>query len=314
MGFLSKLFDPGKEDRDAATKKANEGIITGGSATGPGGLSLGFDFSGGKTSVNSSLGDFGPLLQQLIGGAGAGFGQAGQQNPLGDLTGSGSLAQGDNAAQLEGLKQLFQSSLGSAQADPFDLGAGISEKLRALSERRNTRNTQKTFDRLQASGNLGSSSGAAQAFELENQQNEQGLQFDLAGLSAGQGLQKDAVARLMGASGQSENILSRMFGQSMAGTQLDNQNQITGFDAFLRNQQQGTNIGLANLQGGMGLSQLPMALQNMLQGLGGQASNTLFASAGIDQTNAAMAKSPFLEALTAAGSLTSSIVGTGGIG
>jgi hypothetical protein len=81
MGLLSKLFDPGKKDRQRAAARADQAQVVGGSATGPGGLRTGFSFdSGGRATQTSDLGSFAPFLAQLQGlggqqlaGAGAGL-------------------------------------------------------------------------------------------------------------------------------------------------------------------------------------------------------------------------------------------------
>jgi len=281
MGFFSDIFDPGADDRDAAAAAAEQGVITGTSASGPGGVTAGSTTADGVTSTEFGLGSFEPLLGGAQGTAQMGFDQANQ--------GFGDFAQFD---QFGGLGQMFQQAMGTASADPFDLGADVSSRLRELSERRNQRNVNKTFDRLFAGGNLGSSAGIARAGDLERNIHEQGLQFDLAGLQAGQSLQKDAFGRAMGAV----------------------QGQGSIFQNFLANQRQGANIGFGGIQSAAGLSQLPLAFMQATGNEATRASNTQFASAGISQQNAAMAKSPFLEALNAAGGIASSLAPGGFLG
>jgi hypothetical protein len=330
MGFFSKLFDPGRDDRRAAASLAQQGIIKGGSATGPGGITAGFDFSGGRGSITSGLGSFQPALEQMQ-GASANFlnqAQGGLPPELAALAegtigrlGSIDVNRLSNESDFAGFGDIFQSALGTAQADPFDLGAGISERLRALSERRNQRSVNKMFDRLKSTGNLTSSAGIQRAGDVENQLFEQGLQFDLAGLQAGQGIQRDAFARALGSSGAREGIGARQFGEEFGLEQLGGQRALQQFGVggdmfskFLQNQAQGTQLGLATNASAMATSQLPLAFLQALQGSTGQASNSLFAASGINQQNAAMAKSPFLEALKAAGSFASGIAPGGFFG
>ena len=324
---MSSIFDPGRADRNTAAGQAQQGIITGGQATGPGGISAGFNFSGGQGSINSSLGSFAPLLAQLQGLAGQGFQQAGGGLPpelmalMGgtiDRLGQQDISQLTNQQDFAGLGDVFQSSLATAQADPFELGSGISAKLRQLSERRNSRLVNRTFDRLKASGNLGSSAGLERAGNVERGIFEQGLNFDLAGLQAGQGIQRDAFGRLMAASQGREAIGGRQFGESFAIENLGGQRALQqfgvgsqGFQQFLQNQMQGFNIGAGATGAGANLSQLPLSFLAALQGTTGQASNTQFAAAGINQNNASLAQSPFLQALNAAGGFAS---GFGAIG
>ncbi len=330
MGFLSDIFDPGKKDREAAAGLAQQGIITGGQATGPGGISAGFDFSGGVGSITSDLGTFAPALEGLQGLSAQGLAQAqgGLPQGLKDLGAStiGRLGEMDvsrlqNQQDFAGLGQIFQGAMGTAQADPFDLGADISARLRSLSERRNQRGVNKMFDRLKRTGNIGTATGIGRAGDLERNLFEQGLQFDLAGLQAGQGMQQQAFQRALGASQGREAIGARQFGEEFGMEQLGGQRALQQFGVgdqqfqqFLANQQQGANIGIAGTQAAAGLSQLPLAFQQALMQSTGQASGTMFGAAGISQQNAAMAKSPFLEALNAAGSFASGIAPGGMMG
>jgi hypothetical protein len=311
MGFFSKLFDPGRDDRRAAASLAQQGIIKGGSATGPGGITAGFDFSGGRGSITSGLGSFQPALEQMQ-GASANFlnqAQGGLPPELAALAegtigrlGSIDVNRLSNESDFAGFGDIFQSALGTAQADPFDLGAGISERLRALSERRNQRSVNKMFDRLKSTGNLTSSAGIQRAGDVENQL-------------------FDAFARALGSSGAREGIGARQFGEEFGLEQLGGQRALQQFGVggdmfskFLQNQAQGTQLGLATNASAMATSQLPLAFLQALQGSTGQASNSLFAASGINQQNAAMAKSPFLEALKAAGSFASGIAPGGFFG
>jgi hypothetical protein len=270
MGFLSDIFDPGKADREQASSQAQAGIINLTNTSGPGGITAGSEFADGQGTTELGLGSFQPLLDQAQGTASQGFAQAGAGfedfSQFGDF---GSL--GD----------IFKGAQSTAQADPFDLGADVSARLRALSERRNQRTVNRTFDRLKASGNLGSSAGIARAGDLERNMFEQGLQFDLAGLQAGQSLQKDAFSRVLGSQQSRGNI----------------------FQQFLANQAQGANIGFGGIQSAAGLAQLPLSFLQAGGAEASRASNTNFAAAGISSQNAANAKSPFLEVLNAAGGL-----------
>ena len=323
MGFFSDIFDPGRRDREAAAGAAQQGIIEGTSATGPGGIQAGFDFSDNQATVTSDLGSFTPTMEGLQGLSAQGLTQAGGGLPPElaalasgtiDRLGQTNVEQMSGASDFAGLGQVFQSSLGTAQADPFELGAGISQKLRQLSERRNTRLVNKTFDRLKRSGKLGTSGGAGIAGELDANLQDQDLKFDLAGLQAGSQMQRDAFGRLTGASAAREGIGSRAFAESFGLEQLGGQRALqqfgvgnTMFDSFLRNQQQGANIGIAGAQAAAGVSQLPRAFLQAANSSAGLASGTHFGEAGVHGQSAAMAKSPFLEALNAAGSFATGI-------
>jgi len=272
MGFLSDIFDPGRRDREAAAAQSQQGIIEGSSVTGPGGITAGSQFADGQGTTELGLGSFAPLLEQTQGIASQGFAQAGEGfedfSQFGDF---GSL--GD----------IFKGALGTAQADPFDLGADVADRLRQLSERRNDRKINRQLSRLQASGTSDSVSGIFQKGETARELREQGLQFDLAGLQAGQSLQKDAFGRVLGSQQSRSNI----------------------FQQFLANQAQGANIGFGGVQSAAGLSQLPLAFLQAGGAEATRASNTNFGAAGVSAQNAASAQSPFLQVLNAAGGLAS---------
>jgi hypothetical protein len=206
----------------------------------------------------------------------------------------------------------MDSSMGTATADPWELGSQVSDKLRALAERKNKREAMKMFDKLRSNGQMSSSMGAARAFELDNQQFEQGMQMDLAGLDAGRGLQSDAMQRLMQAQQGRAGLNQQLDANSINSAGLSS----SLLDAFLKNQSQGVNIGLANATGGQNLAQMPLSFMQAMLAAGGASSNSFFQKAGVDQNNAAMAKSPFLEAVNAAGGFMSGLgsIGVGGGG
>ena len=314
---MSSVFDPGKSDRKRARKNAEKGVIEGGGISGPGGISAGFDFSNNRSTVSSSLGDFAPLLDQLIGGSQGFFDQANAGLPpelrsLGEQT-IGNLGQSDfnrltNESGFNRAGEAFRRNLDFANRDVFDVGDEISSRLRGLSERRNQRHVNKMFDRLQRTGNLTSSAGIQRAGDEERNLFEQGLQFDLAGLQFGQGELARNFQQAMQAGGLQEQIGQRQFGEDMGINQFNNQAALqqfgvgsSMFDQFLQSQQQGTQLGLATMAGGTALSQLPLQFLAASQNAATLGSNSRFAQAGVDSQNAANAGSPFLDALTAAG-------------
>lgn len=317
------LFDPGKGARKRAAALAQQGIIKGGGFSGPGGISGSFDFQKGVGTSNFNLGSFQSSLEGLQRLSQQGLDQAGRGLPpelqaLGqgtiDSLGQNQFNRLGNESDFNALGGVFQNSLQTAQADPFDLGSTISEKLRLLSERRNSRLVNKTFDRLKASGKLGTTGGANIAGELDANLQEQGLRFDIAGLEAGRGIQQDAFGRVLGASGQREQIGARQFGEDLSQNAFTNQASLQQFgvgqdlfSSFLRNQAQGSQIGLAANASALATTQLPLAFQQAALAAQGQASNSLFAASGVEQTNAQLAKSPFLEALNAAGQFAGNI-------
>ncbi len=324
MGFLSKIFDPGKGDRKKGKKLAGESVLRGGELEGPGGIGAGFSFDPktGEGTSQLSLGSFAGALPQFQQLATQGFEQAGAGIPgleaLGQRTqdrlGNIDIQRLQNQGDFQGLGQIFQQAQGVAGADPFDLGAETSNRLRALSERRNQRQVNKFFDRLKRGGNLTGSAGIERAGDLERNLFEQGLQFDLAGLQAGQSLQRDAFGRLIGASGQREQIGARQFGEEFATEQLGGERALQQFgvgtstlDAFLRNQQQGANIAGAGVAGGVGLAQSPLAFLQAQQSLQSNRSSTQLGASGQFLTAANQAKSPFLEAVNTAGSFITAI-------
>jgi len=301
---MSSIFGGGgSSDRRRAKRKANDAVFTGGSFSGPGGIGGGFDFSDNQASFNSDLGALGPLFEQLLGVSQAGLSQATGGLPP-ELT---ALFQGGidqlggisnpNTADFEGLGSIFQNSLGVANADPFQLGGGVADKLRALSKRKNQRDVANTFDRLKASGKLGTTGGANIAGELEQNIFDQGLQFDLAGLDAGRQLQTDAFGRVLGSSQAREGIAGRGFQEAFQSILAQMGIGQQGFQDLLQSQAQGANIGFGAGQLAGQTSQIPLNFLSALLGAGTTSSNSLLASAGIDQVNAqleqAEAQGPF---------------------
>jgi hypothetical protein len=323
MGFLDKLFDPGKKDRRAGQQAAADATFTGGSTTGPGGITSGFDFSGKRGTTQFGLGSFDPLLQglQQAGAAGLSQSQAGLPPHLQALFASAQedlatphLAHTDLGSTMGGLQQLFQSQLGTATADPFALGSSVSERLRALSERRNKNEVQNQLAQLQQSGRLGASFGVAEAFETQARQDRQGLEFDLAGLQAGQGIQQNALAALFGASQGIQNVGAQQFGQQLSGQQLladfanarFNQGSLA-HQLELAQKQQGFQQGTGAVQSAAGLSQLPLAFQNALLQAQGLKSDVDLGRATTNMQAASLAKSPLLEAVNTVGQFFSPI-------
>ena len=327
---MSSVFDPGKEDREAARIKGDAGIIKGGAFSGPGGLSGDFNFAGGRGASNFGLGSFQNQLDmfQQMSAAGGAQAQAGLppelralgENTIGQL-GTGQFDRFINESNFNALGDIFNESSSLAMSDPFELGAGVSEKLRALSDRRNRRLVNSTFDRLKASGKLGTTGGAGIAAGLDANLFDEGLKFDLAGLEAGRGLQSDAISRIFGSAGLREQIGARQFGEDMGVAQYGDNAALQQFGVgsdmfrqFMANQAQGAQLATLGAQGAQGVAQMPLAFQQMMMAANAQASNSQFASAGIDQQNAAMAQSPLLNALTTAGSLAGSLSGAGLLG
>ena len=287
MGAILGSGSAGRERR-RARGKGNQAIFTGGGFTGPGGIGANFNFSGNQGTGGTTLGELGPLFQQLI---------ASSQGNLGglppELTDLFKKAQGDlsnigqnNLQDFEGLGSVFNSSMNVAGADPFALGAGVADKLRQISERKNQRLVANTFDRLKSSGMLGTTGGAGIAAELDQNLFDQDLQFDLAGLQAGQSLQQDAFGRMMGASQGREGIAGRGFQEAfqkiLGGTGL--QSQLFGMG------QQQQQLGQAQAEGAGNLSLLPLQQLMALLSAGSTSSNSLLGSAGIDQGNAQIAQ------------------------
>jgi hypothetical protein len=326
---MSSVFDPGKKDRDRARAAGEKGIIKGGSFSGPGGMSGSFDFSGGKGTSNFNLGSFQNQLDmfQQMSAQGGQQAQGGLppelralgENTIGQL--GGEFNRLGNEQNFNALGDVFNQSSATAGADPFELGAGVSEKLRALSERRNSRRVNSMFDRLKASGKLGTSGGAGIAAELDANIFDEGLKFDLAGLEAGRGLQSDAISRMFGSAGLREQIGGRQFGEDLGQNQFNNQTALSQFGVgsdmfrqFMANQAQGAQLATLGASGAQGIAQMPLAFQQAMMAGNAQASNSQFAQAGIHQNNASMAQSPVMNALTTAGSLAGSLGGAGLLG
>ena len=282
----------GGKSRKKAGQRLDDAAFTGGNFSGTGGIGAGFDFSDNSANVTTSLGDLGPMFQQLLQVSQGGLDQAQGGLPpelaalfSGAQGAIGGLGQG-NQSNFQGLGDIFNSSLQTAQADPFALGAGVSDKLRQISERKNQRLVNNTFDRLKSSGKLGTTGGANIAGQLEQNLFDQGLQFDLAGLQAGQGLQQDAFGRVMGATQGREGIAGRGFSEGLQAIMSQVGIGQQGFQDLMQSQQQGANIGFGAGQQAGQLSQLPLAFLQAMQGIGTTSSNSLLGAASGFQANA----------------------------
>ena len=317
MGFLDSLFDPGKEDREAAARLAQQAVITGGNFSGPGGIGGSFDFSGGQGGMNLGLGSFQGALDQLQGLSGSLLSQAqgglpSELQQLGQGTigrlGNIDVNRLQNQSDFNQLGQLFGSAAATAGRDVFDMGSEVSSRLRQLSERRNQRLVNKTFDRLKRSGKLGTTAGAGIAGELDMNLRDQALQQDLAGLQFGQSELQRAFGNVLGASQQREAIGGRQFGEEFGLEQLGGNRALQQFgvgqgmfESLLRNQLQGTQLGLAAQQGAQNTAQLPLAFMQALGNMQGQASESAMGGSELMQRNAMMAQSPFINALSLVG-------------
>ena len=326
MGFLDSLFDPGKEDREAAARLAQQAVITGGNFSGPGGIGGSFDFSGGQGGMNLGLGSFQGALDQLQGLSGSLLSQAqgglpSELQQLGqgaiDRLGNIDVNRLQNQSDFNQLGQLFGSAAATAGRDVFDMGSEVSSRLRQLSERRNQRLVNKTFDRLKRSGKLGTTAGAGIAGELDMNLRDQALQQDLAGLQFGQSELQRAFGNVLGASRQREAIGGRQFGEEFGLEQLGGNRALQQFGVgqemfqnLLRNQLQGTQLGLAAQQGAQSTAQLPLAFMQALGGMQGQAANSALGASDAMLNVASQAQSPFLQALIGAGTFASG----GGLG
>lgn len=327
---MSSLFDPGKDDRNAAAAAAQKGVITGSSFSGPGGLGGNFDFSNGHGSFSGELGAFQSSMDNMLAASQQGFSQATGGLPPEMLALAGQTMDGLGAVQtpesmlnrnnFQGFQDVFNANQKTAVTDPFDLGSTISDKLRQLDERKNQKLVNKTFDRLKASGKLGTTGGAGIAAELDANLFDQGLKHDLAGFGAGMDMRNQAFGMMQGANQGMEGIAGRNFAEGMAKAGFDKDTIMkqygvgaNTFDQFLKNQLQGMNIGMAGSTGAAGIAQLPLSMQQAIMGLSTSASNSNFAMAGVHGQNAANAKSPFLEALNAAGSFVGNVM-PGGFG
>jgi hypothetical protein len=333
MGLLSNLFDPGRGDRSNASAIANSpgAQITGAQFNAPFGMSGSFGFIGPhqKFTMQGSLGDFNPVASRLVNTAKRRVGNTaldmGFMDPIFSAAmrdlGDPRLNSIGNMGEFRGLGRMFQSAMPFANADPFELGAGVTERLRAAALPDNQRLVNSTMDRLFASGRLGTTGGANVAGALQESLDQQDLAFQQAGLDFGRALQSDAVGRAMTAFGGREALAGRMFGESLAGAQLQGQNALSRFgmgtsmaDALLQNLVAGHNIGISSLGAATGLAQLPLAFQQMALQANIARSNANLARAGVQQNNAAMAKSPLLEGINAIGQFFEPIKfpGTGG--
>jgi hypothetical protein len=319
MGWLSNLLDPGKKDRQRAGAAAGAAQFDSLNAFGPMGLSAMFSSNNGNPRSSYGLGQFQPMATNLLGMAqgGLNISGAGLDPRLLGLGNQAINAIGMNAPSsignqwfTGGLGQMFQQAMGTANADPFDLGQQTTDLLRQRAVRSNQNAVSNEFSRLFASGGL---SNQAVREQVTNQMSEnldqQDLGFQIAGLEQGRMLQGDAVNRMMGAFGALESNAARRFGEQISSSELLRQNALSRFgvgmdlqNALLGQMGFGANLATSLLGASTGLTQLPIAFQNAALNAQGVKSNADLGAAGVHATNAANARSPLLEGINAIGS------------
>ncbi len=306
---MSSIFDPGKKDRKAAANLAQQGVMNSGWIGGSGGVGAGFNFQDGHTQIKTKMGRFEKPMNMLIKKAM----DAGTLPPefmaLGGDVMAG-LAAPMDVTQMKGmgdmqvLGDIFRQSADMAGKDPMDLGMEISDRLTALSERRDQRKVNKMFSKLHAGGKLGTTGGAGIAAELDMNLQDQQLQRELAGMNFGQGLINDATNRMMGAFQGREGLRSRNFMESMGMQQYGDKRLLDMFgvgDTMMGRSLQQEGMDLQGLNTAMAMQQLPLNWLNAMMGAGSTAANTRFGAAGVHSNNAANARSPFLDIVNAAG-------------
>lgn len=332
MGFLSDMFDPGAKHRKRAGQFAKDAQFTGGNFSGPGGLSGGISFGkDGRGTITSSLGSFDPLMQSMFGLSGLGLNLANRGlDPkllaLGDETmaalGPSQIDRFANFGGMGAMNRLMMSSLGTATADPFALGASTADMLRQRGTRSTENAVAKQFDRMFASGGLANKAMREEVLgDFSRQLDEQDLGYELAGLNYGRQLQQDASGRVMAGFGGLEAAGGRNFAEQF---------QQAGFDATMAMQRfgvgsslqemmlnqlvTGANVGMGSASGAMDISKLPLAFLQANLGAQQVRSNAALGGAEVQTNLADMASSPLLGMIEAGGQLSSAIGGFGGIG
>jgi hypothetical protein len=275
MGLFDSLFDPGKKFRNQGANLAKRAEFTGGNFSGPFGLGGGVSFDEtGRAQMSSELGDFGPFAQLLMGQAQNAFGQGALPNEA--------ALQGD----FSGFGDVFRQALQTAQIDPLQYGAQISDQLRPGLERAQSGLRNETFSQLFGSGQAAISGAASPVLEgLQQKFGEQNRELDVFGIQMGSGLQNQAFQQMQGA------------GQSRLGIA----------QALQQGQIQNQALGMQALGGATSLAQLPLMFQNAILAAGGQRTQSLLGAAGSLQNAAASTPSPLLEGLSAAGGFMSGL-------
>lgn len=264
--------------------------------------------SGVLFNGNSALGSLSKPYQdiqgQLTSGAGGLLGNIGQTfqsggiNPF--LQGSfdqynqGSPQAPSNlGSQFNTAGQGFLNSLGGF--DPNQAAGNYTNVLRQQAQPGNERAAQGLAQNLFNTGRLGTTGGQGLFGELINQQNQQDLGFQQAGMQYG-GQEQNRIAGLGQSFGQlGDQLNSNTFNQTNARAQQRFQNAMQLFGAGQQNSQNQLGAGLGLLQGSQGLdSDLLKAIQTggYLGGASSSANSTAYnpsLQAGVAGNNASSA-------------------------
>jgi hypothetical protein len=255
MGFFSKLFDPGKEERQRAQQLAEQGKIEGGQWTGPGGMTGDWGFKDGQATGGFGLGMWADPQQQLIqqslgmlgglggyqqqavnpgmfGGAHTPFGAVGGPNwyqgmpqfqqQLGGISSAmGQLgAPGTQGFGMPGMQQNFMQNLQTAGQSPAALGRGYADMLHASEAGREQRGTRDFIEKVYGS-TMGATSGAAERLGLHDKMLSEAYSGrERAGLEFGQAQQQFAQQQLVPGFGAMGQEYGRRFGEQLEGQQF----------------------------------------------------------------------------------------------
>jgi hypothetical protein len=250
VGFFDSAFNPGKRDLKKAKKVLKNADFKGGSLFGAGGLGAGFSFDEkGNINTRTSLGEFAPLFQQMLGLSGDAFGRAG--NMMGNID-------QQFAPTQEGLANIFASAEGIASQDPLQRGSAFADMLRQRRSGSARSEINNTFDRLFQSGGLSNQVTREQTLDAESRRlADEDLGFDMAGAQFGEMSVQNAFQRAMGAS-QQQQAIPQAINAALTGA---------------------LGIGQQSMQGAQGLAQMPMMFMEMLANLQGARSNAALGQA-----------------------------------
>jgi len=207
--------------------------------------------------ANGQMGGIGAQGGSILSGLMQGMGQTGNQLGMNAAMGGNySTRQGNG---FMGMGNAALGQLGSF--DPTQAGQNYSSMLDQSQQQGNQTAADSMAQRLYNSGMLGSTGGANQMGMLEQQQNMQHMQNQIAGQQLGQGQQMNlaGMAQSLGQTGQ---------GMNLAGINSNNQSNQTNYGLLGNMFSQGLGAQNQQFNQGMSLAQQPFANASSAYGQG----------------------------------------------
>ena len=313
MGLLDDLFDPGKKDRNRAANAAEQGVIDNFSFNGPGGSFARFT----NGSFGTGIGDLQPLrdafLQQAFGRLDGGGGipevlSSAAGGALPDLANPNLDTSGFDPGLLQAFQGGINDQLGIINQDPQALAAN---RFALLEDQAATPERQATIDladRLFSGGRTGTTGGQQDITAFARGLDEARTGRQVAALDFGLAQQAGARNSLAQLFGAGQSLIGNQFNRNVTANELSASRARDRF-SLAQGLLQGSfgqrdrnfNEALGFTSGIQSLDNQPLAGFQAALASEALRSKSQFRLADIFQSNSALAKSPLLEAVNAAG-------------